>query len=103
MLARRHPRANAGCSTAAGPCRPLGITHAPRLGVPVPLAGLSLGPLSHPAATMVAMNTVAVSAAVSAVVTVIVGTIVNWGERIVSWGLRRATPDHVPIGNGSGW
>jgi hypothetical protein len=49
------------------------------------------------------MNTVAVSAAVSAVVSVTVGTIVNWGERIVSWAYRRATPDHVPIGNGSGW
>lgn len=49
------------------------------------------------------MNTVAVSAAVSAVVTVVVGTMVNWGERIVTWARRRATPDHLPITSGSGW
>ena len=49
------------------------------------------------------MNAAAISAVVSAVVTVIVGTLINWGERIVSWGRRRVTPDHVPIGSGSGW
>lgn len=58
---------------------------------------------SLPIVTMVTMNTVAVSAAVSAVTTVIVGTIVNWGERIVSLVRRRLTPDHVPISSGSGW
>jgi len=52
---------------------------------------------------MVPMNTVALSAAVSAIVTVIVGTMVNWGESIVSWIRRRVTPDHRPIASGSGW
>jgi hypothetical protein len=46
------------------------------------------------------MNVIAVSAAVSALVTVVVGTLVNWGERIVSWGHRRAIPDHAPIRSG---
>jgi len=49
------------------------------------------------------MSTAAISAVVSAIVTVILGTLMNWGERIVSWGRRRVTPDHVPIGAGSGW
>jgi len=49
------------------------------------------------------MSTAAISAVVSAIITVTVGTLVNWGERIVSSGRRRITPDHVPIGSGSGW
>jgi hypothetical protein len=43
------------------------------------------------------MNTVTVSAAVSAIVTVLAGTMVNWGERIVSWLRQTVPPDHAPI------
>ncbi len=52
---------------------------------------------------MVGMNTVTVSAAVSAVVTVIIGTLLNWGERVVTWIRRKVPPDHVALSTGGGW
>lgn len=49
------------------------------------------------------MNTVTVSAAVSAVITVVVGSLLNWGERVVSFLRRRIPPNHRPLGDGGGW
>src|ERR1700726_3305177 len=56
-----------------------------------------------PLGIMVPMNTVSVSAAVSAIVTVLVGTLMNWGERIVTLFRQHATPDHIPLSSGHGW
>src|SRR5438552_1084543 len=59
--------------------------------------------LSHLDIIMVSMNTVTVSAGVSAVVTVLVGTLLNWGERIVTFLRRRLPPNHAPLASGGGW
>lgn len=49
------------------------------------------------------VNTITISAAVSAIVTVLVGTLLNWGERVVSWTRRTIPPDHAPLASGGGW
>ena len=42
-------------------------------------------------------TTVTVSAAVSAVVSVVIGSLLKWGERVISWIRRVVPPDHRPL------